>query len=99
MGNIGITPTTFQITSTDQIQSALWVGTIGGIEVTKVTQFKNTDVYFSTTVTIKNVGTSNVSNLYCKLLSFFSFFCLFDCFSSLHSPLTPPIPLPSKSQI
>jgi hypothetical protein len=29
MGELGVIPTTFQITSTDQIQSALWVGTIG----------------------------------------------------------------------
>ena len=68
MGNSGITPTKFQITSTDRIQSVLWVGNIGQIEVTKVTQFKNTDVYFSTTVTIKNAGSSKVSNLYCKTI-------------------------------
>jgi hypothetical protein len=69
MGDIGIIPTTFQITSTDQIQSALWVGTIGPIRVTKVIQFKNTDVFFSTTVTIQNIGASTVSNLYCKAYS------------------------------
>ena len=67
MGNFGMTPTTFQITSTDQIQSALWVGTVGQIEVTKVTQFKNSDVFLSTTVTVKNIGSSTVSDLYCKL--------------------------------
>lgn len=55
MGSYGITPTTFQITSTDQIQSVLWVGKVGQIEVTKVIQFKNTDVYFSTTVTIQTL--------------------------------------------
>jgi hypothetical protein len=55
MVSYGIAPTTFQITSTDQIQSVLWVGKVGQIQVTKVIQFKNTDVYFSTTVTIQTL--------------------------------------------
>lgn len=68
MGKFDITPTTFQITSTAEVQSVLWVGRVDQIEVTKVIYFQNSDVFFSTTVTIKNVGTSTVSNLYCKLL-------------------------------
>jgi hypothetical protein len=67
LSDIGITPTTFKITSTNEMQSALWVGTVGSIKVTKVIQFKNTDVFVSTTVMIENIGTSTVSNLYCKL--------------------------------
>jgi hypothetical protein len=67
MNAFGINSTTFQITSTDEVQSALWVGTAGPIQVTKVIQFKNTDVFFSTTVTIQNIGGSTVTDLYCKL--------------------------------
>lgn len=70
MGRIGITPTTFKITSTSTTQSALWVGKVGQLEITKVIQFKNSDVYFTTTVTIKNIGTSTISNLYCKYIDF-----------------------------
>lgn len=66
MNRIGFKPTTFKITSTDTVQSALWVGKVGQLEITKVIQFKNTDLYFSTTVTIKNIGTSTISNIYCK---------------------------------
>ena len=72
MLRVAFTPTTFQITSTATTQSALWVGRIGQLEITKVVQFKNTDVFFSSTITIKNIGSSTISNLYCKSI-FFSF--------------------------
>ncbi len=66
MSRLGMIPTAFQITSTDTVQSVLWVGRVGDIEVSKIIQFKNTDVFFSTTVTIRNIGTSTLTDLYCK---------------------------------
>ena len=81
MGNLDMSPTTFQITSTPATLSAMWVGTAGPLEVTKVTQFQNDKVYFTTTVTLKNIGTSILSNLYCKLflllLIFYFIYLLF----------------------
>ena len=66
MGMDAIYPTTFEITSTESTQSAQWVGRQGEIEISKVTQFKNTDAYFTTSVTVKNIGTSKITNFYCK---------------------------------
>ena len=62
----GMVPTTFQITSTPDIQSTLWVGKSGNVEVTKVTQFGNNNLFFTTTVKVKNIGTSAIKNFYCK---------------------------------
>jgi hypothetical protein len=84
MGQYGIRPTTFQITSTENTQSAQWVGRQGSIEISKVVQFKNTDAFFTTAVTIKNIGTTAVTNFYCKCPSYLSprpsyffFFCYY----------------------
>lgn len=68
MGRFGMYPTTFQITSTPDIQSALWVGRSGELEVTKVTQFGNNNLYFTTSVKLQNIGTSVITNVYCKFL-------------------------------
>jgi hypothetical protein len=62
----GMTPSTFQITSTAYIQSTLWVARSGDVEVTKVTQFGNDNLYFTTSVKVQNVGSSPITDFYCK---------------------------------
>jgi hypothetical protein len=70
MGQRGMTPSSFQVTSTGNtatgIQSALWVGQSGVMEVTTVTQFAVNKLYFTTSVKLQNKGTSTISNAYCK---------------------------------
>ncbi|CAM9786495.1 unnamed protein product, partial [Ectocarpus fasciculatus] len=60
----GMNPSTFQITSTPEIQSSLWVAQSGDVEVTKVTQFGNDNLFFTTSVKIQNIGSSAISNFY-----------------------------------
>jgi hypothetical protein len=66
MSRTHITPTTFQITSNDIAQAAQWVGSKNEMEISKVVQFKNDDAFFTTSVTVKNTGTTAVTNFYCK---------------------------------
>lgn len=62
----GMFPSTFKITSTPDVQSSLWVAQSGGLEVTKVTQFGNDKLFFTTSVKIQNLGSSAITNFYCK---------------------------------
>ena len=62
----GMNPTTFKITSTALIQSSLWVAQSGDVEVTKVTQLGNDNLFFTTSVKIQNIGASTIKNFYCK---------------------------------
>jgi hypothetical protein len=66
MGKTEITPTTFQVTSNDIAQAAQWVGSENGMQISKVVQFKNADTFVTTSVTVKNTGTTAVTNFYCK---------------------------------
>jgi len=59
-----ITPIAFEVTSKDNIQSALWVGVKDSMEITKVTQFDGDKLFFTTSVVIKNTGAAPLTNLY-----------------------------------
>lgn len=57
-------PSTLLVTSTETTQSVLWYGTVGEIELKKVTQFNNDAMYFTTSVVIKNIGSVPLSDMY-----------------------------------
>lgn len=65
-------PKTFSITSTESMQSCLWIGQVGDIEASVSTRFNNDDLFFTTTVTLQNIGSDILRDLYCK----FSFLSL-----------------------
>eukprot|EP00600_Ochromonadales_sp_CCMP1393_P011057 CAMPEP_0175003826 /NCGR_PEP_ID=MMETSP0005-20121125/4436_1 /TAXON_ID=420556 /ORGANISM="Ochromonas sp., Strain CCMP1393" /LENGTH=123 /DNA_ID=CAMNT_0016258929 /DNA_START=288 /DNA_END=655 /DNA_ORIENTATION=+ len=51
-----VSPSKIHITSSDSQQSLVWMGTTGELEVKKVVHFDINKLYFTTSVTIKNVG-------------------------------------------
>jgi hypothetical protein len=54
------------VTSSDDHQSALWVGTDGDLQVSQVIHFHNDQLHFTTSVVIKNTGSVEITDLYCK---------------------------------
>jgi hypothetical protein len=63
-------PQTFSITSTESTQSCLWIGLVGDIEASISTRFNNDDLFFTTTVTLQNVGSDILRDLYCKYTTY-----------------------------
>lgn len=59
-------PTVFKITSSDDSQSSMLVVTRKEVQTTMTTYFGNDDLFFTSTVTFKNVGVETVTNLKCK---------------------------------
>ena len=59
-----INPIAFDITSKGNKQSVLWVGKKDSMEITKVTQFDGDQLFFTTSVVVKNTGSSALSNVY-----------------------------------
>ena len=59
-------PTTFKITSSDDSQSSMLVVTRNEVQATMTTYFGNDDLFFTSTVTFKNVGDVTITNLICK---------------------------------
>lgn len=69
MNRADITPTKILVTSTDTVQSISWVGTYNDeLEIRKITKFNSDQLFFTTAVTIKNTGDSELTDIYCKLL-------------------------------
>ena len=58
----------FGISSGETSQSSLWSGTSGGLEVSAVTWIRNDDLVVTTQVKLRNIGSSPITNLYCKFL-------------------------------
>lgn len=73
MGREEIKPSTFLVTSTDSSQSSLWVGKSGGVQISMITEFGNDDLYFTTSVTMQNIGDDVLSDVYCKYFHLYSF--------------------------
>ena len=65
------TPDTFRITSTNNSQSAILVVTYGLVQTSMSVHFANDDLYYTTTITMKNIGEVLVSNLRCKYRELF----------------------------
>jgi hypothetical protein len=63
---VATTPSVFKITSTNTSQSSILVVTRNEVETTMSTYFGNDDVYFSMTITFKNVANILVKDLTCK---------------------------------
>ena len=59
-------PTAFKITSSDDSQSSMLVVTRNEVQATMTTYFGNDDLFFTSTVTFKNVGDVTITNLKCK---------------------------------
>ena len=72
------TPKTFRITSTNNSQSAILVVTYGSVQTSMSVHFANDDLYYTTTITMKNIGEVLVSNLKCKYRELFICY-LHDC--------------------
>jgi hypothetical protein len=80
MGLSGYTqllPKKFSITSNGNKLSLIWISRNNDIEVRKIYQMNYNNAYVKCSVSIKNIGTSSLSNFYCK------FEIVFLC--SLHS--------------
>jgi hypothetical protein len=60
------TPDVFRITSTNDSQSALLVITYGSVQTSMSVYFANDDLFYTTTVTMKNVGQNGIQNLQCE---------------------------------
>jgi hypothetical protein len=60
------TPDVFRITSTNGSQSALLVITYGSVQTSMSVYFADDDLFYTTTVTMKNVGESEIEDLACE---------------------------------
>lgn len=72
-------PSKFLITSTETEQSVLWIGTFGQLEVKKVVSFGIDQLYFTTSVTVKNVGNTTLTDFICKNIITHSCYWLVHC--------------------
>ena len=61
-------PSSFTITSNGTTLSAIWVGENNDVQVRKVYHFDTSNLYFKTSVSVKNISPAPIKNLYCKLL-------------------------------
>ena len=63
-----IPPQLFLVTSTNNSNSLsfMFVSRINNLEITKTSSFDYDSMYITTFVTIKNLGDSPISDLYCK---------------------------------
>eukprot|EP01034_Spumella_vulgaris_P025753 gene25753-32242_t len=59
-------PTTFLVTSSKDgsVQSILWRGVYGSLEVTKVVHFRFDELFVTTSVVVRNIGTQAITNFY-----------------------------------
>lgn len=64
MRRISVSTDSAEITSTAETQSTLWVGTYRNLKISKVTQFNNDDLFFTTSVTFENIGSSPLTDVY-----------------------------------
>jgi len=64
---------TFAVTTSPDQLSAIWVARTGPLEMRKVFTLDKTGLFITTSVTIRNIGTAVVPNIYCKSLHTFLF--------------------------
>jgi hypothetical protein len=74
-GRQSIAPYKLAITSSENQQSLMWIGRDGPLEIRKTTQLDNKGLFITTSVTIKNIGTASVSDIYCKSRCTNIYFC------------------------
>lgn len=68
MGREEIPPYAFYVTSSESSQSSLWVGKTGGVQISMITEFGNNDLFFTTSVTMQNIGDDVLSDVYCNFI-------------------------------
>lgn len=66
MGRLDMIPNLLRVTSGSSQQSLLWVGRFGNVEVKKIVQLDNTKLYFTTSVVIKNIASTAITEIFCK---------------------------------
>ena len=67
MGRSDISPSSILVTSTPHMQSVVWTGSHSEeLEVRKVTQLNVDQLHFTTSVTIKNIGDTTLTDIFCK---------------------------------
>jgi hypothetical protein len=59
-------PSKILVSSSESELSVLWLGRVGQLEVKKLIRLGIRDLYFTTSVVVKNIGDSAISNFYCK---------------------------------
>jgi hypothetical protein len=69
MNKKDMVPETLYVTSSAAQQSALWVGRFGSLEVKMVFQLESSALYHTTSVVIKNVATTPITELFRKFES------------------------------
>jgi hypothetical protein len=65
-GRQSVVPEKYTVTSSEEQQSLMWIGRDGPLEIRKTTQLDNNDLFFTTSVTIKNIGTVPILDIYCE---------------------------------
>ena len=68
MDRLDMKPHTILVSSNKQQQSVLWVGQFDQLEVKKIIQLGVNNEYFTVSVVIKNIGTTAITDFYCKFL-------------------------------
>ena len=63
---LAMRPSKFIITSTETEQSVMWIGSHGQLEVKKVISFDVDKLFFTTSVVIKNIGNTTITDFICK---------------------------------
>lgn len=76
---VSVTPYKFAVTSSPQQQSAIWIGRFGPLEIRQTFQLDNTALFFTTTVSIKNVDVGPVSRIFCEPFVSLYFFAGLTC--------------------
>lgn len=66
LGFADITPVQFSITTNDSALSAMWIGRNSQMEVRQVYTMDLSSLQVQVSMSIKNIGTSAASSLYCK---------------------------------
>lgn len=66
LGYADITPVQFSITTNGSTLSAMWIGRNSDMEVRQVYTMDLTSLQVQVSMSIKNIGTSTASSLYCK---------------------------------
>jgi hypothetical protein len=66
VGKTDATPNKILISSSGTQLSMLWIAQFGELEVKKLLQLETDKLYFTTSVVVKNIGATPISDFYCK---------------------------------
>lgn len=66
MGSVHVLPSKVSVTTSDSQLSVMWVGRTAAIEIRQVTTLDNSGLFITTSVSLRNIDSVAVTNLYCK---------------------------------